>query len=73
MMETKIISKEALPELFGFLTSAGKKIFAPVRKEGFVNFSFVNRFEDIEMQTIQTKMSAIIKSRKRAKRLKNTM
>jgi sulfhydrogenase subunit beta (sulfur reductase) len=58
MMERKIISKEALPELFGFLTSAGKKIFAPVRKEGFINFSFVSRFEDIEMDYIQTKMSA---------------
>jgi ferredoxin len=58
MAETLLIKKEALPELYRHLTSAGKKIFAPVRKNGMVTYSFTSAFEEIEMSYIQTKLSA---------------
>jgi len=44
--------------LFGFLTSAGKKIYAPVKKNGILTFSFTSRFEEVEMSYVQTRLSA---------------
>jgi sulfhydrogenase subunit beta (sulfur reductase) len=58
MMETKSIKKEALPKLFDFLASSGKKVFAPVIKDGRTDFSYVSNFAEIEMDYIQTKRSA---------------
>jgi sulfhydrogenase subunit beta (sulfur reductase) len=58
MAEMKLIKKEALSELFGYLTSTGKKIFAPVKKKEYTTFSFTTRYEEINMAYIQTKISA---------------
>lgn len=57
-METTLLRKDALPELFGYLVSAGRKIYAPVRKQDHVSFSFTSKFEEIDMDFIQTKISA---------------
>jgi sulfhydrogenase subunit beta (sulfur reductase) len=58
MTETRSIQKEALPKLFGFLASSGKKIFAPVKKNGYNAFGYVSAFAEIEMEYIQTRTSA---------------
>jgi len=58
MMETRSIKKEALPKLFDYLASSGKKVFAPKKKQGATTFSYVAKFDEIEMDYIQTKSSA---------------
>jgi ferredoxin len=58
MMETKSITKEALPKLYDYLASSGKKIYAPVQKDGRTVFSYISNFNDINVDYIQTRSSA---------------
>lgn len=58
MSDKRSISKEALPKLFDYLASSGKKIYAPVDKGNKTIFSYVSQFSEIEMEYIQTKSSA---------------
>jgi sulfhydrogenase subunit beta (sulfur reductase) len=57
-METKLINKEALPKLFDYLASSGKKIYAPVTRGDKTAFMYISNFENIGMDYIQTRGSA---------------
>lgn len=57
-MENKYISKDSLKNWLAKLDEAGKKIYAPVLKNGKTEFNYISSVDDISMDHIQTVQSA---------------
>jgi ferredoxin len=57
-MDTKIIQKEKINDLFSRLKADGRKIYAPKKNGEMVDFEEVSSFEEMDKEYIQTTMSA---------------